>query len=204
MPSSFEQFRVEGLKQHLRPYSGLLSARNAITRLEDPVWLAAWDAALSGTAGSRILFRGSELGVLALRALQHGAAHALCVEAFPPDARIAAGMVQKHFLTPWHRRHGEAIQGWSEEERRASFEQFASAIDIVSAGSQPATAASYDCFVFPHIDHTLLGTGIVKAIRRHCAGGRAAPARYCRRKLRFSRWVCSGNTPAARIFAWRR
>jgi protein arginine N-methyltransferase 7 len=177
IPSSFEQFRVEGVRQHLGSYSGLLSAMNAIARLEDPAWLAAWDAALSSTAESRILFRGSELGVFALRALQHGAAHALCVEAYPPDARIATGMVQKHFLTAWHMRHREAIQGWSEEERRASFERFAGAIDIVSAGGQSAMAADHDCFVFPHIDHTLLGTGIVKAIRRHCAGGREAPMR---------------------------
>jgi type II protein arginine methyltransferase len=177
IPSSVEQFRVRALQQHLWRYSGQVSPRNAIRRLEDPVWLAAWDAALASTAGSRILFCGSELGVFALRALQHGAAHAHCVEAFPLDARITTGMAQKHFLAPWHALHREAIQGWSEEERRASFEQFAGAVDIVSAGSRPAMAAQFDCFVFPHIDHTLLGTGIVKAIRQYCAGSRASPAR---------------------------
>jgi type III protein arginine methyltransferase len=179
---SFDAFRVEGLKQHLWRYSGQLSPRNAITRLEDPVWLAAWDAALSTTTGAQVMFRGSELGVFALRALHHGAAHALCVEAFALDARIATGVVQKHFLAPWYARHGAAIQGWSEEERRASFDEFASAIDIVPVGSQPSSEAQpglgrCDCLVFPQIDHTLLGTGIVKAVRQYCAGERAAPAR---------------------------
>ena len=177
IPASSDTFRVEGLRQLLLRYSGQLSAGNAIARLDDPLWLAAWDAALSGTAGECVLFRGSELGVFALRALQHGAAHALCVEAFPLDARIATGMAQKHFLAPWRARHGAAIQGWSEDERRASFEQFASGIDIVAAASAAANAAQCACMVFPQIDHTLLGTGIVKAVRQYCAGERAAPVR---------------------------
>ncbi|HEX8611513.1 MAG TPA: 50S ribosomal protein L11 methyltransferase [Telluria sp.] len=174
MPASSDAFRVDGLKQHLGRYSAQLSPRNAINRLGDPVWLAAWDQALSGMADERVLFRGSELGVFALRALHHGAAHALCMEASAVDARIATGMVQKHFLGPWHARHGADIAGWTEEERRASFDDFTSRIDIVTAGN---AAAQSDCFVFPHIDHSLLGTGIVKALRQHMADGRAAPAR---------------------------
>ncbi len=174
---SFDAFRVEGIKQHLWRHSGQLSPRNAITRLEDPVWLAAWDTALSATSRSQVLFRGSELGVFALRALHHGAAHALCVEAFPLDVRIATGMAQKHFLTSWYACHGAAIQGWSEEERRASFEEFARSIDIVSVASQPLSETHFDSFVFPQIDHTLLGTGIVRAVRQHCSGSRAASVR---------------------------
>ncbi|MDQ1812396.1 methyltransferase domain-containing protein [Massilia sp. CCM 9210] len=177
MPASSDAFRVDGLKQHLWRYSAQLSPRNAINRLDDHVWLAAWDQALSGTAGERVLFRGSELGVFALRALHHGAAHALCAEASPLDARIATGMVQKHFLGPWHARHAGAIAGWTEEERRISFDEFTSRIDIAAAGNAAAVAAQTDCFVFPSIDHSLLGTGIVKALRKHVADGRAAPAR---------------------------
>lgn len=177
IPSSFDTFRVEGLKQHLQRYSGQLSHKNAVARLEDPAWLAAWDTALAGTAGSRVVFRGSELGIFALRALHHGAAHAFCVEAFPLDARIATGIVQKHYLAQWYARHGGLIRGWSEEERRVSFEEFANCIDIVSKAGQPTGSVYGDYFVFPQIDHTLLGTGIVKAVRQYCAGARSSPAR---------------------------
>ncbi|RSZ60427.1 methyltransferase domain-containing protein [Massilia atriviolacea] len=177
MPASADAFRVDGLRQHLWRYSAQLSPRNAISRLGDPVWLAAWDEALAGCAGERVLFRGSELGVFALRALHHGAAHALCMETSAVDARIATGMVQKHFLGPWHARNGAAIAGWSEEERRASFDDFTSGIEIATAASAPAMAARGDCFVFPNIDHSLLGTGIVKALRQYAADGRGAPAR---------------------------
>lgn len=176
IPSWFDPVRVEGLRQHLRRHSGQISARNAIGRLEDPAWLAAWDAALATTAGLRVWLQGSELGVFALRALHHGAAHALCAEPFPLDTRIATGVAQTRFLTRWRALHGAAIPGWSEEERRASFEEFAGAIDIVMAGAQAPLDVRCDCFVFPQIDHTLLGTGIIKAVRGYCAG-RAAPAR---------------------------
>jgi hypothetical protein len=48
--------------------------------------------------------------------------------------------------------------------------EFASGIDIVLAGSRPPGASDHDCFMFPQIDHTLLGTGIVKSF------GSTAPA----------------------------
>jgi len=98
IPGSFEKPMVEGLKQLLWRYSGHQSVKNILTRVEDPVWLAAWDEALAATAGSKVLFRGSELGTFALQALKHGATHALAVEPFPLDARITSGIVQKHFL----------------------------------------------------------------------------------------------------------
>jgi protein arginine N-methyltransferase 7 len=178
LPPGCDSFRVEGLKEHLRRHSAQLSPRNAIARLEDPVWRAAWDTALAACAGEKLLFRGSELGVLALRALHHGAASVCCAEAYPLDARIATGMAQKHFLTRWHAHNSDAIAGWSDAERRASFEQFAAGIDIVLAGAE-APADQPDCLVFPHIDHSLLGTGIVAAARAHCArpGARVLPAR---------------------------
>ena len=174
MPAGSDAFRIEGIARHLWRYSAQSSARNAIQRLTDPLWCAAWDTALAGTAGARVRFVGSELGVLALRALHHGAAHALCAERYPQDTRIATGMVQKHFLAPWHAMHGDAIQRWSEDERRASFETFAAAIDINGNG-EDAAIPECDVLVFPQIDHTLLGTGIVSAVRAYCSDGRAAP-----------------------------
>lgn len=173
-----------GLRQHLQRYSAQLSPQHAIARLEDPVWRAAWDAVLAGMAGARILFCGSELGVLALRALEHGAAHALCVEPHALDARIATGMAQKHFLAPWHARHGEQIRAWSEQQRQASFEEFTKAIDIAAAGHPLPEAVAWDCVVFPQIDHSLLGTGIVKAVRDARGRSRHAPARIFPGKAR--------------------
>ena len=174
MPAGSNALRIEGITRHLWRYSAQSSARNAIQRLADPVWRSAWDTALVGSTGARMRFVGSELGVLALRALHHGAAHALCAERYPQDARIATGMVQKHFLAPWHAMHGDAIQHWSEDERRASFETFAAAIDI-SGNGEDAAIPECDVLVFPQIDHTLLGTGIVGAVRACCGDGRAAP-----------------------------
>ncbi len=175
MPTGSDAFRIEGIARHLWRYSGQSSPRNAIQRLDDPAWCAAWDTALADTAGARVRFVGSELGVLALRALHHGAAHALCAERYPQDARIATGMTQKHFLAPWHALHGDAVQNWSEDERRASFEAFAAAVDIVGTGSEDDAIPDCDALVFPQIDHTLLGTGIVRAVRAYCRDGRAAP-----------------------------
>ena len=174
MPAGSDAFRIDGIARHLWRYSAQSSARNAIQRLTDPVWCAAWDTALAGTVGARVRFVGSELGVFALRALHHGAAHALCAERYPQDARIATGMVQKHFLAPWHAMHGDAIRLWSEDERRASFERFAAAIDIGGNG-EDAAIPDCDVLVFPQIDHTLLGTGIVRAVRACRDDGRTAP-----------------------------
>lgn len=170
MPSSFDAYRVDGLKRHLWRYSGQLAPRNAIARLEDPYWLAAWDRALAGTREGRVLFAGSELGLFALRALGHGAAHALCAEDYPSAARVASGLARKHFLAGWRALHGNAIAQWSEEERGASFAQFSSAFDVVEAGATAAAGPGYDYLVFPGLDHTLLGTGIVKAVRAHRIG----------------------------------
>lgn len=181
IPVSFETFRVDGLRQHLLRYSAQQSPRNALNRLEDPMWTRAWDDALARTAGARVVLRGSELGVFAIRAARHGAMHALCAETHALDARIATGMVQKHFLAPWHALHGEAIREWSEEQRRASFEDYAQGIDIVHEPSLRAETHPGDWFAFPNIDHSLLGTGIVKAVREYRGDGgaplRVLPAR---------------------------
>lgn len=176
---SFDSYRVDGLRQHLRRHSAQLSPRATIARLEDPLWRAAWDTALASTAGEKVLFRGSELSTLALRALHHGAAQVCCAETHALDARIATGMAQKYFLTGWHALNSEAIKGWSDEQRRASFEAYAGAIDIVLAGGEAPLMTQADCFVFPHIDHSLLGTGIVTAVREYGSGSdaRVLPAR---------------------------
>jgi type III protein arginine methyltransferase len=175
-PPDLDPLRITGVLAHLRRYSGQQSPREALSRLEDPRWLAAWDTALLRCAGKRVRLHGSELGVFALRALRHGALHVRCVERCPLDARITLGMAQKHFLPSWHALHGEAVRSWSEDECRASFEAHTGAIDVVlddADGTDGGDAA--DVLIFPRIDHTLLGTGIVAAVRRHLASSGVAP-----------------------------
>jgi type III protein arginine methyltransferase len=173
----FEQPMVEGLKQLLWRYSGHQSSRNTLARLEDTVWLTAWDEALSATVGSKVLLRGSELGTFALQALKHGASRVLAVEQFPLDGRISSGLVQKNLLMQWHAVHGAVIRSWSEEERRTSFAAFAHNVDIVPPDCEDLATAQCDYFVFANIDHSLLGTGIVKAARHYRTRGLAPHAR---------------------------
>ncbi len=177
LPDSIEKPMIEGLRNLLRRYSAHQSVKNTLSRLEDAAWLAAWDRALGATVGSKVLLRGSELGTFALQALEHGASYALAVEQFALDGRISSGIVQKHLLMQWHALHGSTIPSWSEDERRRSFESFASKVDIVPPESERLDAAQCDYFVFPNIDHSLLGTGIVRAIQQHRARGLAAHAR---------------------------
>ncbi|MEX1830088.1 50S ribosomal protein L11 methyltransferase [Luteibacter sp. CQ10] len=170
IPESMNAAMVGGLRQHLVRYGTHQSSRNALARLEDAGWVAAWDRALRITAGKRVLMHGSELGVLAVRALVHGAAHVTIVEPSAIDARIASGVVQKHLLTAWHAAHGEEIARWSDEQRRSSFEAFAAHVDVLPEDDASLQPATYDWLVVPDIDHTLLGTGIVRIVERYRRG----------------------------------
>lgn len=165
LPEGLDSSMLAGLTQHLRRYSNHQSPKNTLDRLDDPTWLALWDEALKSTAGLKTLLYGSELGTFALRALRHGAARVLAVQAHPLDGRISSGIVQKHVLTAWHATHGPAL-GWAEDDRRKSIEEFASNIEVVPPDSEHLKNAAIECFVFPNIDHSLLGTGLVKAIRQ--------------------------------------
>lgn len=184
IPPSLDASMVEGLRRHLWRYSDQQSSKNTLARIEDPVWLAAWDEALSATAGAKVMLRGSELGLLALRALHHGASRALAVERFPLDERITAGIVHKHLLTRWHALHGAEIPGWSEAQRRESFEGDTSHIDVVSPEDERLQQEQCDWLVFSGIDHSLLGTGVVAAIRHHRAFGLGRNARILPAKAR--------------------
>jgi type III protein arginine methyltransferase len=166
IPARFDQPMVDGLKQHLLRYSAHQSVKNCLLRLDDPEWTSAWDRALRGTTGSSIILAGSELGLLALQARRHGAIRVHAAERFAMDARIAGGIVQKNLLAEWHALHGDAVRTWSEDERRASFDELTKSIDVLVAGSQELDAPAADYFVFPNIDHTLLGTGILHSIRK--------------------------------------
>lgn len=183
MPAEMEQFRVEGLRQHLLRYSGQVSSRNSLNRIEDSQYLQTWDSALATLKGAKLLLHGSELGLFAARALQHGAQRVLCVENFPLDLRIAGGIVQKHMLGLWHAEQGANLAQMSEEQRHASFDAFTAHLDFVSAeDEQLATkAADSDCVLFPHVDHSLLGTGIIPTLQALQAKGvslaRVLPAR---------------------------
>lgn len=174
---SFDEPMVEGVTQLLRRYSAHQSPRSTLARLEDPAWLAAWDAALATTRDTNVQLYGSELGLLAVRARQHGAKRVIAVEPFPLDERIAGGIVQKNLLLEWRARHGPAIQGWSDDERRTSFEAFADGIRVVAPSDTSLNDTPWNCFAFPNIDHSLLGTGLVQAIRRFKSSSPAERAR---------------------------
>lgn len=177
LPVDAEDFRVEGLRQLLRRYSGQHAPRHSLQRLKDPQWLAAWQPVLDELSGARPCFRGSELGVFALRALQAGAQHVRCVEDHPLQARIVQGMAQKHFLAHWpspaelDARRIDAQPTDAEQAtaaRQAAFEQFSERFSIECA--EHIAAGGGDCLVFPGIDHSLLGTGIVQAVREFAQG----------------------------------
>lgn len=169
LPASVEAFRRDGLLQHLRRYSAHQHVRNAIHRLQDADWLRCWEQALPILSGRRVAMHGSGLGLLALRALAVGARHVRCVEPSAQTARIAAGLSHKHHLAAWHAEHGEAVRQWDEATQRASFDAFTAAIDIVVDGEESPHASDRDTFLFTDIDHTLLGTGIVPAVRAFLA-----------------------------------
>lgn len=177
IPETFEKQMVDGLRQHLLRYSEHQSSKNSLVRLEDREWVDAWDSALRTTKGSTVLFHGSELGVFALRARNQGSTRVFIAERSPWDQRIAGGIVQKNLLAAWHQAHGVEIQESSKQDRRASFEAFAKDIHVGSPEAKEIDHARCDYFVFPNIDHSLLGTGIVKAIRNSRSSGLPVHAR---------------------------
>lgn len=197
IPADADATMLDGLRRHLHRYSGQASCKHAIARLGDPVWVDAWDRALAATVGADVLFAGSELGVLALRALDQGARRARIAEMHPLDARIADGIVHKHFLKRWHARHADDIPGWSEEARREAFERFAAAVEIVDPEGDAPVDAGCDTFVFPALDHTLLGTGLLAALRRFRQRGAAPGARVLPgRATLYAMGIRSDDAPA--------
>lgn len=177
LPASAGDAMVNGLKRHLARYSALRNVAHTLVRLEDPVWMGAWDRALATLAGGRVLLRGSELGVLGARSLEQGAASVRLLEASPLEARIARGVLQKQLLKQWHARHGAQIPQWSEEQRRESFESHTQHVEVVAADESSLAEPDCDAVVFAHLDHALLGTGIVKAVRQHRRSGGGARVR---------------------------
>lgn len=177
IPGFVETHVVEGVKQHLRRYGAHQSIRNALRRIEDPQWLLQWGPALDTLRGAKVLFHGSEIGLFALRALGDAPGEALIFERSPLEQRMAQGIVQKSFLRRWHAAHGADITGWSEEQRRSSFEAFARNVDFMHSEPDRAALSCCDALVLPAIDHTLLGTGIVRVLRELRAAGLRAEAR---------------------------
>lgn len=177
IPASLNEAMVKGITAHLDRYGGLQSPKNALARIEDPEWLDAWDKALTLATGANVMTAGSELGLFAIRALEHGASEVLAAERFGLDARIASGNIHKHLLASWHRSRGEAFRESSEEERRRDFEAFSRSVNVDMLASQAVTDFRCDWLVVPAIDHTLVGQGLVRIIRQLQARGTALEAR---------------------------
>ncbi|MCQ4165457.1 methyltransferase domain-containing protein [Tahibacter harae] len=166
-----------GLRQHLLRYSAHQSVRNALQRIDDPAWLAAWDEALKQTAGATVLFHGAELGLLPLRAIAHGAARAYVVAPGALETRISGGMVQKNQLRQWREQFADRLASMNEEERQASFEPLQQRIQLPPPDALPELLAEVDVVALPGIDHSLLGTGIAAQVRRYREQGLRPDAR---------------------------
>jgi len=177
IPDFIETHVVEGVQQHLRRYGAHQSIRNALRRIEDPEWLLQWGLALDTLRGANVLFHGSEFGLFALRALGDAAGEALIFERSPLERRLAQGIVQKSFLRRWHAAHGADITSWSEEQRQSSFAAFTRNVDFMPSEPDRAGLSRCDVAVLPTIDHTLLGTGIIRAVRELRAAGLRSDAR---------------------------
>jgi len=167
LPADVNPTMLEGIKQLLWRYSTLQSPKNTLARIEDPVWLEAWDEALARTAGSKVLCCGSELGTFALQARKQGAASVRVVEPYPSAARIASGIIHKQQLAAWHASHAPELTSLTEEDKRASFDAFSQDVQVLQPEDEQLRQNACEWLVFPDIDHTLLGTGIIAAIRRY-------------------------------------
>ena len=123
------------------------------------------------SAGARMRFVGSELGVFALRALHHGAAHALCADRYPQDARIATAG-PKHSWRPARiaRRRDPAVERGGASP---SFETFAAAIDIIGSAKMRRFRIA-TCWSPPDRS-PLAGHRHRACVRAYCGDGRAAP-----------------------------
>jgi len=164
--SSGNTAMIDGLNRHLRRYSDLQAVGNTLSRIEDPLWMSTWDSALRSTKDQNVLFVGSELGVLALRAQSYGARRTVVVEESVQASRISSGMIQKNLLIRWHAEHSHLLASSSEDERRASFEDYVKGANLFLQDDRDASV-SFARLIFANLDHSLLGTGIVKAIRKH-------------------------------------
>lgn len=164
LPDAIPAAMVDGLVRHLTRYGHHQSVRSAIERLSDPRWIAAWQTALSACAGSAVVFYGSELGVLPLLALAAGVRKVTIVAGQPLERRIASGIVEKNRLMQWRQSIGDGFATLSAEQRQASFESFNRDIDIIT----PEQLAGIDCdwLVFPGLDPSVFGTGLVAAVAR--------------------------------------
>lgn len=197
---------VEGLIRHLSRYGYQQSVRNVIDRVSDPGWLQRWQAALADCAGASLLFHGSELGVLPLLALQAGAAKVVIFSETPLEARIASGIVQKARLAQWRDVVGDRFAAMSQEEKQASFEAFNR--DIVFAHGDSPAGADCEWVLFAPLDHTLLGSGVVPALRRWREAG-LAPTRILPRRAKLYaqsiEWLYPGSAyrlDPVREFRW--
>lgn len=166
-PAAAGQAMRAGLRQHLLRYSAHQAVRNALHRIDDPAWLSAWDTALRDTAGCTLLFHGSELGLLPLRAIEHGAARAYMVAPGALEARISGGIVQKNQLIQWRRRLAEDWESMSDEQRQASFEPVQQRIQMPPAEALSGLLAEVDVLALTAIDHSLLGAGVAAQVRHY-------------------------------------
>lgn len=157
-----------GLRHFLNAHSNLQHTGQVLARLEDDAWLETLLQALNGSSGKRLLFWGSEVGILPLAALEAGAEGVVIWENAPFTARLADGLVGKNLLVKWRAEQGGALDRLSDDEKKSSFEAFSKSVtfleDNPKALEQDKTPARCNQMFFTHFDHSLLGTGFIDAV----------------------------------------
>src|SRR6185312_7448725 len=102
-------------------------------------------------------------------ALAAGATKVTVVSTNSLEHRVTSGIIEKNRLVQWRLAVGDRFAQMSPEERQASFESLDRNIEIVTAEQLGGIAC--DWLVFPALDSSLLGTGLVGALERcHNAG----------------------------------
>jgi tetratricopeptide (TPR) repeat protein len=166
---------LDQFKELLRRESEHRSAHTTLARLDDATWCEAWEQALRGTTGANVILCGSELGLHALLALRCRASHVWALERVPLERKIAFGILQRNLFAQWEAYRADRAA--DEDVRRRSFETFSKAIEVLGPDDPSIARANADYLVFPNIDHSLLGTGIVAAVRTYRNQGPARDAR---------------------------
>jgi len=155
----------QGIRSFLQRYADLEAPRQLLARLEDRAWLQPWLDLMTQRAGSSVLFWGSQGGILPLVAHEKGASRLLCWDTDPAIRRLAQGTIQKNLALRLHARQAEGWADLTAEQRQEQFEKATSPFDFLNDPEGDDAPKPCAEMVFTDLDHSLLGRGIVSAIR---------------------------------------
>ena len=166
-----ENKMIQGLTHYFESHANLAAPRKLLALMDDPAWADFWLHAMAATRERHTVLWGAFGGVAPLEALKMGAASVTALEPHSLTGRIAGGVVQKNRLIQWRRENADKLESMSKEEQEASLKAFAEAVKVLPGGLDKFAELEQkgDCFVFTNLDHTLLGTGLVPAVKAFLA-----------------------------------